>query len=132
MFLFIFKFQCYGYSFIVILRCEFANQLAIARRGSGPLGTVFRANFNLSNSLDNSANISSVLTNMLACTTGRHRPLSQEDMSYAAYRGSDPRNRLSTHSLDSAPIGPYGSNTQGGSRYATLPARTKGWHAVHC
>ena len=68
---------------------------------------------------------------MLACTTGRHRPLSQEDMWYAAYRGSDPRNRLSTHSLDSAPIGPYGSNTQGGSRYATLPARTnKGWHAV--
>ena len=92
---------------------------------------MFRANFNSSNSLDISTNASSVLTNMLACTTGRHRPLSQEDMWYAAYRGSDPRNRLSTHSLDSAPIGPYGSNTQGGSRYATLPAGTnKGWHAV--
>ena len=94
---------------------------------------MFSSNFNSSNNLADSTNASSVLTNMLTCTIGRHRPLSQEDMAYAAYRGSDPRNRLSTHSLDSAPIGPYGSNTQGGSRYATLPARTnKGWHAIHC
>ena len=68
---------------------------------------------------------------MPAHTIGRQRPLSQEDLSYAAYQSGDPRNRLSAHSLDSAPIGPYGSHPQGGSRYATLPARTnQGWHVV--